>query len=257
MSFEARTDEVHVRHDTAVSLGLIANEFVTNSAKHAFPKAPGSIFLELKAQENQQISLTLSDNGIGISPQNRRFSGLQLIAGLAEQLSVVISGHQEITPADGTRGSGGADDIEVNVPAPGDGNGQVLLYAAEDGSLSWHYSVDVPPEEVPTRGGERRTYRVPKAVVPAEEQDGDAHRGIVGAIGKKILKVLVFPLVDPVLGKADAAGRFTPESVWMEWKAQCFGQKKTPSPWLSLVVHRMLTRASAASGRNRKPASRT
>jgi two-component sensor histidine kinase len=86
MSFEARTDEVHVRHDTAVSLGLIANEFVTNSAKHAFPKAPGSILLELKALENQQISLTLSDNGIGISPQNRRSSGLQLIAGLAEQL---------------------------------------------------------------------------------------------------------------------------------------------------------------------------
>src|SRR5262245_53969615 len=57
-------------------------------------------------------------------------------AGVAEQLSVVITGQQEITPAEGTRGSGGADDIEINVPAPGDGNGQVLLYAAEDGSLS-------------------------------------------------------------------------------------------------------------------------
>jgi pimeloyl-ACP methyl ester carboxylesterase len=42
---------------------------------------------------------------------------------------------------------------------------------------------------------------VPKAVVPPDEQDADAHRGIVGAIGKKVLKVLVFPLVDPVLGK--------------------------------------------------------
>jgi pimeloyl-ACP methyl ester carboxylesterase len=122
-------------------------------------------------------------------------------AGLAEQLSVVISQQQEITPAEGTRGSGAADDIEVNVPAPGDGNGQVLLYAAEDGSLSWHFAVDVPPTAAPDRGGERRTYRVPKAVVPPEEQDADAHRGIVGAIGKKVLKVLVFPLVDPVLGK--------------------------------------------------------
>ncbi len=122
-------------------------------------------------------------------------------AGLDEQLSVVISQHQEITPADGTRGSGGADDIEVNVPEPGDGNGQVLLYAAEDGSLSWHLAEDVPPTEVPDRGGERRTYRIPRAVVPPDEQDGDAHRGIVGAIGKKVLKVLVFPLVDPVLGR--------------------------------------------------------
>ena len=122
-------------------------------------------------------------------------------AGLAEQLSVVITDHQELTPSDGTRGSGGADDIEVNVPAPGDGNGQVLLYAAEDGSLSWHLAVDVPPTTAPDRGGERRTYRVPKAVVPPDEQDPGTHRGIVGAIGKKVLKVLVFPLVDPVLGK--------------------------------------------------------
>jgi len=122
-------------------------------------------------------------------------------AGLAEQLSVVISQHQEITPTDGTRGSGGADDIEVDVPAPGDGNGQVLLYAAEDGSLSWHLAVDVPPTEAPERGGERRTYRIPKAVVPRDEQDAGAHRGIVGAIGLKVLKVLVFPLVDPMLGK--------------------------------------------------------
>jgi pimeloyl-ACP methyl ester carboxylesterase len=37
--------------------------------------------------------------------------------------------------------------------------------------------------------------------VPPEEQEGDVHRGIVGAIGKKVLKVLVFPLVDPLLGK--------------------------------------------------------
>ena len=121
-------------------------------------------------------------------------------AGLAEQLSVVISQHQEITPTGGTRGSGGADDIEVDVPAPGDGNGQVLLYAAEDGSLSWHLATDVPPRESPTRGGDRRTYRVPRAIVPPEEQDAGAHRGIVGAIGIKVLKVLVFPLVDPVLG---------------------------------------------------------
>jgi pimeloyl-ACP methyl ester carboxylesterase len=122
-------------------------------------------------------------------------------ADLAEQLSVVISQQQEITPAEGTRGSGGADDIEVDVPAPGDGNGQVLLYAAEDGSLSWHLAENVAPTAAPDRGGERRTYRVPKAVVPPEEQDGDAHRGLLGAIGKKVLKVLVFPLIDPVLGK--------------------------------------------------------
>ncbi|HET9996178.1 MAG TPA: hypothetical protein VFQ17_01610 [Nocardioides sp.] len=122
-------------------------------------------------------------------------------AGMAEQLSVVVSRHREITPGEGTRGSGGGDDIVVNVPAPGEGNGQVLLYAAEDGSLSWHLADDVPPTTAPDRGGERRTYRIPRAVVPADEREPAETRGILGAIGKKVLKVLVFPLVDPVLGK--------------------------------------------------------
>ena len=122
-------------------------------------------------------------------------------AGMAEQLSVVVSRHQEVTPGEGTRGSGGGDDIVVNVPAPGEGNGQVLLYAAEDGSLSWHLADDVPPVAAPDRGGERRTYRIPRAVVPVDEREPAERRGILGAVGKKVLKVLVFPLVDPVLGK--------------------------------------------------------
>ena len=122
-------------------------------------------------------------------------------AGMAEQLSVVVSRHQEITPGEGTRGSGGGDDIVVNVPAPGEGNGQVLLYAAEDGSLSWHLADDVPPTTAPDRGGERRTYRIPRAVVPVDEREPAETRGILGAIGKKVLKVLVFPLLDPILGK--------------------------------------------------------
>jgi pimeloyl-ACP methyl ester carboxylesterase len=125
-------------------------------------------------------------------------------AGVSEQLSVVISDHQTLTPTEGTRAESGGDDIEIDVPAPGDGFGQVLLYAAENGSLSWHLP-DLPPDEVPHRGGERRTYRVPRAIVPARPADGaveGADRGVLGAIGKKVLKLLVFPLVDPLVGRA-------------------------------------------------------
>jgi hypothetical protein len=50
-------------------------------------------------------------------------------------------------------------------------------------------------------------------------------------------------IVATVTRKADAEGRFTPESVWMPWKGQCFAQKTAPSPWLTVVVHRMLRRA--------------
>ncbi|MFO0983831.1 MAG: hypothetical protein U1E76_19245 [Planctomycetota bacterium] len=49
-------------------------------------------------------------------------------------------------------------------------------------------------------------------------------------------------LLTGVLEKADSSGRYTPESVWMEWKGLCFGRKDVPSPWLSLVVHRIFGR---------------
>ncbi|MEZ5093661.1 esterase/lipase family protein [Nocardioides sp.] len=122
-------------------------------------------------------------------------------ASMQEQLSVVVSQQAELQAGSGTRASGGLDDIVLEVPAPGVGNGQVLLYAAEDGSLSWHLPDDIAPDTVPTRGGERRTYRVPRAVVPALGPTEGGDRGVLGAAGTKVLKVLVFPLVDPVLGK--------------------------------------------------------
>jgi pimeloyl-ACP methyl ester carboxylesterase len=121
-------------------------------------------------------------------------------AGMSEQLTVEISGQRELDASGGSRGGGGGSEITVEVPGPGDGNGQLLLYAAEDGSLSWHLPDDVDPGEVVTRGGERRTYRLPRAVVVAED-DGSGQRGILGAVGTKLFKVLVFPLIDPVLGK--------------------------------------------------------
>lgn len=126
-------------------------------------------------------------------------------ADVQEQLSVVISEHEATAPSQGTRAVGAGDDIELEVPAPGDGFGQVLLYAAENGSLSWHLPVDVPVEEVPTRGGDRRTYRVPREIVPPVHEGDEAaggDRGVLGALGKKVLKLLVFPLVDQAVGRA-------------------------------------------------------
>jgi hypothetical protein len=52
-------------------------------------------------------------------------------------------------------------------------------------------------------------------------------------------------MLDLLAGKADATGRFTPESVWQAWNAWEFGQKKTPSRWLTLLAHRILRRPAA------------
>ena len=46
--------------------------------------------------------------------------------------------------------------------------------------------------------------------------------------------------------KADPGGRCTPESVWMPWRDWEFGQKKTPSRWVTLLAWRIVARVDAA-----------
>lgn len=49
-------------------------------------------------------------------------------------------------------------------------------------------------------------------------------------------------MAECVRAKADADGRYTSESVWQAWSDWEFGQKKIPSRWLTLIVHRALAR---------------
>jgi hypothetical protein len=115
-------------------------------------------------------------------------------AGMSQGITLEITEQRETTPSTGTRAAGGSDDMVLEVRDPGESFGQVLLYEAEDGSRSWHYPEGAETQAGPTREAGTLTYRVPRSVVVAET--GDGHRGILGAVGKKILKVLVFRLVD-------------------------------------------------------------
>ena len=49
-------------------------------------------------------------------------------------------------------------------------------------------------------------------------------------------------MIEIVKNKAGQDGRFTAESIWMDWKSWDFGQKKDPSRWLTLIAQRMLKR---------------
>jgi two-component sensor histidine kinase len=86
--------------DTAVPLGIIVNELVSNALKHAFNgRDNGEIQIKLRREEgeckkednkNTNFTLTISDNGVGI-PQNLEIEdlcslGLQLITTLVDQL---------------------------------------------------------------------------------------------------------------------------------------------------------------------------
>ena len=81
--------DINLNIDTAIPLGLIINELVTNSVKYAFPELSGRIFVELKSNQDQ-LELTIADNGIGIPEgvdlENSKTLGLQLVNSLVTQL---------------------------------------------------------------------------------------------------------------------------------------------------------------------------
>jgi two-component sensor histidine kinase len=78
---------VEVDLDTAVPLGLIVVELLTNAFKHAFPEGrAGRINVTLRAMD-QGIRLVVSDDGIGVpETPSEGSTGLQLINILVSQL---------------------------------------------------------------------------------------------------------------------------------------------------------------------------
>ncbi len=96
------TNDIVLNIDTAIPCGLIINELVTNSLKHAFPDgASGEITIQLE-QNNNEYYLMVADNGIGMPPEldinNSATLGLLLVNSLVGQLE----GNLEVSTDEGT-----------------------------------------------------------------------------------------------------------------------------------------------------------
>ena len=88
--------------DTAVPLGLIVNELLTNSLKHAFPgKKTGNVTLSLTPLQGSRMLLAYEDDGIGSQAKDTQKKGFGL--SLIELLTYQISGKMEKKKATGTR----------------------------------------------------------------------------------------------------------------------------------------------------------
>ena len=74
--------------DQAAPLGLVVNEFTTNSLKYAFDDGPGAIGLRLATLGGGGVCIELSDDGKGLPPEGATGggTGMRLIANLARQL---------------------------------------------------------------------------------------------------------------------------------------------------------------------------
>lgn len=94
-------ENINIAVETAIPLGLIINELVTNSLKYAFPKCEGTIKIELK-QSKEVLKLIVADNGIGLPKKiniyNTSTLGLQLVNNLVNQ----IDGQIELDRNNGT-----------------------------------------------------------------------------------------------------------------------------------------------------------
>jgi two-component sensor histidine kinase len=94
ITVEVNAEEFEASVEQAVPLGLIVNELITNSSKHAFTDgAGGAVHITLsRADDRGTLKLTVSDNGKGtdfstVTATGRGGgSGLKLIDALARQI---------------------------------------------------------------------------------------------------------------------------------------------------------------------------
>ncbi|MFH1615943.1 MAG: histidine kinase dimerization/phosphoacceptor domain -containing protein [Planctomycetota bacterium] len=105
ITVDINVKDVSLGINTAVPCGLLINELISNSLKHAFPKkTKGQIKVSLQPVEKNQIELVISDNGVGI-PDKLDFRkteslGLQLINTLVKDQ---LDGAIELDKSAGTK----------------------------------------------------------------------------------------------------------------------------------------------------------
>ncbi len=99
VSIDCEMEPLDLNIDTAIPIGLIVNELVSNSLKYAFPNGQaGEIKLSLK-QKTDGLHLKVSDNGVGFTmgsePKGTGF-GSQLIDLLTRQLNGVLCKENQV-----------------------------------------------------------------------------------------------------------------------------------------------------------------
>lgn len=111
LRIEVEAEALRCGLETALPLGLIANELLVNSAKHAYPDGSGTIRVRLRRRGPDAVELWVEDDGKGADESGEAQGiGLTLVAAMAAQIDAAVSGG----PRDPRRGGWLAS---VRVPA--------------------------------------------------------------------------------------------------------------------------------------------
>jgi len=90
IAISAFSEDITLTVETAIPLGLIVNELIINSLRHAFKgREQGQINVELYKKENERLQLIVSDNGIGVpdgfSLEKEAHMGLTTVISLSHE----------------------------------------------------------------------------------------------------------------------------------------------------------------------------
>ena len=104
---EVEVGDVRLPPDAAVPFGLIVNELVTNSLKHAFPDGRTGTVRVLVHSRDGRISVEVRDDGVGSPPEigidTARSVGLRLVRSLSQQIEGSVQLRSHHGPDQGTR----------------------------------------------------------------------------------------------------------------------------------------------------------
>jgi two-component sensor histidine kinase len=85
-----KAPDIAIATDQAITLGLLANEVITNAFKYAYGGGPGPVSLEITECEDGKLRLAIADQGTGmpsgIDVTSSKSLGVKLIRSLSQQL---------------------------------------------------------------------------------------------------------------------------------------------------------------------------
>lgn len=96
IGFSLQIENIELNHASAITLGLILNEAITNAIKYAFAKTQdGKISISLTHISDSQILLSIADNGRGLptdfDSKIGASMGMELLQGLTDDLGGSLS----------------------------------------------------------------------------------------------------------------------------------------------------------------------
>lgn len=98
----------------------------------------------------------------------------------------------------------GEAEVELEVPDLGPEVGQLVVSIDDAGGVRWHLplpqSAQARADEARRGAGAKLRFLIPVTLSPAAAAGGERRRSIFGAAARRVLKVLVYPITDPVVG---------------------------------------------------------